>query len=50
MSIYQKQAASELLKNQVDEFVAKGGKIVDLDAHVRFQEEAFNGNNQQQTR
>ena len=47
--IENKKAASELLQNQVEQFVAKGGKIVDLDAHERFHQETFNGNNQQQT-
>lgn len=48
--IENKKAVSELLKQQVEEWVEKGGKIADLDAHERFQTETFNGNNQQQTK
>ena len=47
--IENKKAASELLQSQVDDWVANGGKIVYLDAHQRFHQETFNGNNQQQS-
>lgn len=46
--IENKKAASALLQKQVDDWIANGGKIVYLDAHQRFQQETFNGNNQQQ--
>ena len=48
--IKNKKAASELLQKQVDEWIANGGKIADLDTHERFQEATFSGNNQQQTK
>lgn len=48
--IENKKAVSELLQKQVDEWLAKGGKIADLDAHERFQEATFSGNTQQQTK
>ena len=48
--IENKKAASELLQKQVDEWIANGGKIADLDTHERFQEATFSGNNQQQTK
>lgn len=48
--IENKKAASELLQKQIDEWIANGGKISALDTNERFQEETFNGNNQQQTK
>ena len=48
--IENKKAVSELLRKQVDEWIANGGKISNLDTHERFQEETFNGNNQQQSK
>lgn len=48
--IENKKAVSELLQKQVDEWIANGGKISNLDTHERFQEETFNGNNQQQSK